>query len=68
MLDHSHDQLADGQILVLHSDHGLLVKRLYDTTDGWQLTSDNLSPDWPPLPRPGDGEIIGEVMWMARNL
>lgn len=61
-LDHSRNEPLDGQIFVVRTDDGLVVKRLRRRgTLSWTLTSDN--PAHPPRPAATEDRVIGRVAW-----
>ena len=61
-LDHSRNEPLDGQIFVVRTDAGLLVKRLRRRgTLSWTLTSDN--PAHPPRTADTEDRVIGRVAW-----
>ena len=61
-LDHSRNEPVDGQIFVVRTEAGLLVKRLRRRgTLAWTLASDN--PAHPPRPADTDDRVIGRVAW-----
>ena len=41
LLDRFHVEPVDGEVFVLHTDDGLVVKRLREDDGGWEMTSDN---------------------------
>ena len=55
-----------GQVFVLRTGDGLVVKRLAQEDGRWLLLSEH--PAWKPLPWDRETSIIGEVRWMAREL
>ena len=69
LVDRNRRRRRAGRIFVVHSDDGLVVKRMGRSDDGgWLLVSDSDSPDWPDRPWPAEGaEVVGEVRWMARE-
>ena len=59
-------QRRDGNIFVMRTEDGLVVKRVSREEDGrWVIESDN--PAWEAAPWSEDTEIIGEVRWAART-
>ena len=59
-------QRRDGNIFVMRTEDGLVVKRASREEDGrWVIESDN--PAWEAAPWSEDTEIIGEVRWAART-
>ncbi len=61
-LDHSRNEPVDGQIFVVRTEAGLLVKRLRRRgTLAWTLASDN--PAHPPRPADTEDRVIGRVAW-----
>lgn len=55
------NEAVNGQIVVVHTDDGLVVERNRKTEDGWELASDN--PKYPPRPASDDDRIVGRVAW-----
>ena len=55
------NEAVNGQIVVVHTDDGLVVKRNRKTEDGWELVSNN--PKYPPRPATDDDRIVGRVAW-----
>ena len=67
LVDRSRTQRRDGQIFVVQTTDGMVVKRAArDEGGGWQLVSDH--PTWEPVPFPDDAVILGRVVWTARAL
>ena len=66
LIDRSRTRRLSGHVYVLHTDEGIVVKRLVHGADGWLLASDH--PAWKNRDWPVEGEVIGEVRWMARGL
>ena len=66
LVDRSRTRRLSGHVYVLHTDEGIVVKRLVHGADGWLLASDH--PAWKDRDWPVEGEVIGEVRWMARSL
>ena len=61
-LDHSRNDPIDGQIFVVRTEDGLVVKRLRRRgTLSWTLTADN--PAHPPRPADTEDRVIGRVAW-----
>lgn len=56
---------AQGRIMVLRADDGLLVKRVSAVSGGLRVASDN--PAYPPVTAV-DADIIGRVVWLSRAL
>ena len=51
----------DGQVFVIHTDDGLVVKRMREEDDGWELTSDNSAF---PSRRAGETDrVVGRLAW-----
>ena len=61
LLDRSQIDPQGGQVFVIYTDDGLLVKRLREDGDGWELTSDN--PVYPPRRSGESDRIMGRVAW-----
>ena len=61
LLDRRDAEPVDGQVFVIYTDDGLLVKRLREDGDGWELTSDN--PVYPPRRSGESDRIVGRVAW-----
>lgn len=57
----SHTETVHDQIVVVHTDDGLVVKRNRKTEDGWELVSDN--PKYSPRAPTDDDRIVGRVAW-----
>ena len=55
------NEAVHDQIVVVHTDDGLVVKRNRETEDGWELVSNN--PKYPPRPATEDDRIVGRVAW-----
>ena len=57
----------EGSVFVIHTDTGLVVKRLRregtGDQEGWIMTSD--APDWEPRPVTGQDRIVGHVVWFG---
>ena len=61
-LDHSRNDPIDGQIFVVRTEDGLVVKRLRRRgTLSWTLAADN--PAHPPRPAETEDRIIGRIAW-----
>ena len=60
-LDHSFRDPADGRLFVLHTEDGLVVKRLRGEGHGWEMVSDNDA--YKPRPAREDDRVIGRVAW-----
>ena len=61
LLDHKYAEPGDGQVFVIHTDDGLVVKRLKEGDGGWEMSSDN--PAYPPR-RVGEADrVIGRGAW-----
>ena len=64
LVDRSRTRRRDGQILVVRTAEGMVVKRAVKGNDGgWQLVCDH--PAWEPVTFPDDAVILGRVMWTA---
>ena len=66
IVDRNRKELRNGRIYVMHTEEGLVVKRVNQNAQGWWLMSDN--PTWAPLFLSEETDIIGEVRWVARTL
>ena len=67
LVDRSRTRRRDGQIFVLRTAEGLVVKRAAKGEDGgWKLASDH--PAWELAPFPDEAAILGRVVWTARAL
>ena len=57
----------EGSVFVIHTDTGLVVKRLRregtGDQEGWIMTSD--APDWEPRPVTGQDRIVGHLVWFG---
>ena len=66
LVDRKRREPHEGQIYVMRTEEGLVVKRLGKDEKGrWLVVSDN--PDWPPAPLLYGTDIIGEVRWLGRT-
>ena len=61
LLDRSQIEPVDNHIFVIHTDDGLVVKRVRKTDDGWQMTSDN--PKYKSRPMEEWDRNVGRVAW-----
>ena len=61
LLDRSQIEPLSGQIFILHTPDGLIVKRLRRTGRKWMLISDN--PAYEPRPVGREDRIVGRVAW-----
>ena len=50
-------------MFVIHTDTGLVVKRLRQEGGAWIMVSD--APDWEPRPVTGQDRIVGHVVWFG---
>ena len=67
LVDRSGTRQRDGQIFVLRTAEGLVVRRAVKVgDDGWRLESDH--PDCESVAFPEDAVILGRIVWMARAL
>ena len=66
LIDRSRTSKAHKKIYVLHTEDGLVVKRLCRVTTGWLIVSDH--PEWRPVPWSRSDEVIGQVRWTGRVL
>ena len=53
----------EGSVFVIHTDTGLVVKRLRQEGGAWIMVSD--APDWEPRPVTGQDRIVGHVVWFG---
>ena len=65
LVDRSLTRLMLGQIYVLRTTDGLLIRRVDKNKDEWQLIGDH--PQCKPIPCPATAEVIGQVRWMAKT-
>ena len=66
LVDRQRREPHEGQIYVMRTDEGLVVKRLGKDEKGrWLVVSDNS--DCPPAPMLYGTDIIGEVRWLGRT-
>ena len=64
LIDRNRTRRRSGQIFVVRTEDGLIVKRAgKDKKGNWLLVSDH--PGWKPAPWPEDAAVIGEVKWSA---
>ena len=61
VIDHSDLEPREGQLYVLRTDTGLVVKRLKRSGSAWRMTSDNAH--WPARDVSEDDRILGHVVW-----
>ena len=61
VLDAGRTEPLDGQVFGVHTEEGLVVKRLRRVGDGWHLESDN--PAYESRPVAGEERILGQVAW-----
>ena len=61
VLDAGRTEPLDGQVFVVRTSEGVLVKRLRRTDDRWELESDN--PAYEPRAITGRDRILGQVAW-----
>ena len=61
LLDRSQIEPIDNKVFVIHTDDGLVVKRVRKTEDGWQMTSDN--PKYKSRPLGEWDQNVGRVAW-----
>ena len=66
LVDRASRDRRTGNIYVLRTKDGIVVKRLAREGGEWRLVSDH--PDWEKLSWPVDAEIVGRVRWMASTL
>ena len=67
LLDQSRRRRRAESIFVVRGPDGLIVKRARKSGIGeWVLASDN--EHWPSIPWPDGAEIVGQVIWAAREL
>ena len=64
LIDRNRTRRRDGDIFVVRTEDGLIVKRAgKDKQGNWLLVSDH--PEWKALPWPVETKILGEVKWSA---
>ena len=61
VLDAGRAEPLDGQVFVVRTGEGVLVKRLRRTDDRWDLESDNSA--YEPRAVTGQDRILGQVAW-----
>ena len=61
VLDAGRTEPLDGQVFGVHTEEGLVVKRLRRVGDRWHLESDN--PVYKSRPVAGEERILGQVAW-----
>ena len=61
LLDSTQTEPMDGKVFVLHTEDGLVVKRLRASDDGWTMTSDN--PAYRPRPVGEWDQSVGRLAW-----
>ena len=61
VIDHGDLEPREGQLYVLRTDTGLVVKRLKRSGSVWRMTSDNAH--WPARDVSEDDRILGHVVW-----
>ena len=61
LLDRSHAEPTDGEVFVLHTVDGLVVKRLREVEGEWEMASDN--PAYPPRPAGEWDRPVGRLAW-----
>ncbi len=61
LLDRRGAEPIDGQVFVIHTDDGLVVKRLREEDEGWEMTSDN--PVYPSRRSRESDRVVGRVAW-----
>ena len=61
LLDRSQTELVNGQMFVIRTGDGLVVKRLKRVGRTWRLVSDN--PAYPPRSVSKDDRVLGRVAW-----
>ena len=61
VLDAGRAEPFDGQVFVVRTGEGILVKRLRRMDDRWELDSDN--PAYEPRALTGQDRILGQVAW-----
>lgn len=58
----TYTEAVEGQLVVVHTDDGLVVKRHQRTRDGgWEFVSTN--PKYPPRRATGEDRLVGRVAW-----
>ena len=69
LVDHQRTRRLRGRIFVVHTEDGVVVKRLARDGDDWLLVSDNEDQqEHPPVPWPDDAKVVGQVLWTGRTL
>ena len=67
LVDRSRTRRRDGQIFVLRTAEGVVVRRaVKGEDDGWRLVREH--PAWEPVAFTDDAVILGRVVWTARAL
>ena len=67
LIDRSRTRRRDGQIFVLRTAEGMVLRRTVRGEDGgWQFAGDH--PDCEPAAFPEHAVILGRVVWTARAL
>jgi phage repressor protein C with HTH and peptisase S24 domain len=61
LLDRKHTEPRNKQVFVIHTDDGLVVKRLREDDGGWEMASDN--PAYLPRRVVEEDRIVGRVAW-----
>ena len=67
LIDRNRTEWRSGEIFVLRTEDGLIVKRAGADEDGSPLLISE-HPSHAPIPLPDDAEIVGRVVWMAKTL
>ena len=74
LVDRHRVEPRDDKVFVVRAGDETFVKRLRRARDGWRLVSDNRDQDsagqpaYPPRPFPPDGAIIGQVVWVGKEI
>ena len=63
VLDPDATEPREGVVFVIHTDTGLVVKRLRQEGGAWTMVSD--ADDWAPRPVTGQDRIVGHVVWFG---
>ncbi len=66
LIDRNRTRRREGRIFVVRTEDGLIVKYAGRAKGRWQLVSEH--PSWEPMPWPTEAEMIGQAVWVAREL
>ena len=61
LIDRLNAEPLDGQIFIIHTDDGLVVKRMREEDDGWAMTSDNSA--FPSRRASETDRVVGRLAW-----